>query len=179
MKPIYKLISLLLTTALFAACTKKAETVIKKSSSNTTIVPIASSEESITGIYQTQASLSNGGECGISVEITQTSNGYVYYLKTSSRKLKGKANFVTSESGEQYLVLEGIQWDDYEGDSSKEEESDSTSEFEPKELEIPVGIDASYVKDTLTIQNYGNSMNSYTKLSECGSKYIQLVKSQK
>ena len=73
------------------------------------------------------------------------------------------------------MVLEGIKWDEYEGDISNEEENDSVSDSKP-ELEIPIGIDASYVKDTLTIQNYGNSMNSYTKISKCGEKYIQLIK---
>ncbi|WP_244248529.1 hypothetical protein [Flavobacterium foetidum] len=71
-------------------------------------------------------------------------------------------------------MLEGIQWDEYEGDISNEEENDTISQT--KEIEIPVGIGASYVRDTLTIQNYGNSMNSYMKISECGLKYIQLIK---
>jgi hypothetical protein len=43
-------------------------------------------------------------------------------------------------------------------------------------METPVDIGATYVKDTLTIQNYGNAMNSYTKIEECGRKYIQLIK---
>ena len=59
-----------------------------------------------------------------------------------------------------------------------EEDNDSItqSETDSKQLEIPVGIGANYATDTLTIQNYGNAMNSYTKISECGRKYIQLIK---
>ncbi|MFC4480257.1 hypothetical protein [Flavobacterium chungangensis] len=93
--------------------------------------------------------------------------------------MKGIANFTAEDSGDQYLILEGIKWDEYEGDISNDEETDSISDSkkQKKKLEIPVGIDASYVKDTLTIENYGNAMNSYTKLSECGEKYIQLIKS--
>lgn len=60
---------------------------------------------------------------------------------------------------------------------SDEEETDSITFSKPKpDVKVPIEIDASYVKDTLTIQNYGNSMNSYTKISECGEKYIQLIK---
>ncbi|MDA6068145.1 hypothetical protein NJT12_00810 [Flavobacterium sp. AC] len=100
------------------------------------------------------------------------------FLKTKLKKLKGIATFTKNESGEKYIVLEGIKWDDYEGDISREDENDSIADSKTAsaEPEIPVGIDASYVKDTLTIQNYGNSMNSYTKISECDRKYIQLIK---
>lgn len=114
--------------------------------------------------------------CTISLIISKIKTDYNYILKTSIRTLKGKANYTQNSSGEKYLVLEGIQWDEYEGDISNEEENDSIPR---KELEIPVGIDALYVKDTLTIQNYGNAMNSYTKISECGEKYIQLIKKRK
>ncbi|PBJ12882.1 hypothetical protein [Flavobacterium sp. ACN6] len=112
-------------------------------------------------------------ECNLSLIISKIKNDYQYVFKTSVRTLKGKASYSKNSSGEKYIVLEGIPWDEYEGDISNEEENDS---IPAKELEIPVGIDAVYVKDTLTIQNYGNAMNSYTKISECGLKYILLVK---
>jgi hypothetical protein len=112
-------------------------------------------------------------ECNISLIISKIKNEYQYVFKTNFRTLKGKATYSHSSSGENYLTLEGIQWDEYEGDISNENENDS---IPAKELEIPIGIDALYVKDTLTIQNYGNAMNSYTKISECGLKYIQLIK---
>lgn len=167
-----KITIVLFSTILISACNdKKAESVTQKSNSDTIVkLEIAKIDESIKGVYK-----ANG--CDISVEITETKDGYHYFLKTNVRKVKGKATFSTNESGEKYLVLEGIKWDEYEGDISNEEENDSVADSKPKpELEIPVGIDASYVKDTLTIQNYGNSMNSYTKISECGEKYIQLIK---
>lgn len=157
---------------LISACSnKKAETAAEKNIPKTEIsVATNKKEESIEGIYQSE-------ECDISLEITMTKDGYKYFLKTNIRKVDDKATFSKNESGEKYLVLEGIKWDEYEGDISNEEESDSLADSKTKpELEIPVGIGASYVKDTLTIQNYGNSMNSYTKISECGEKYIQLIK---
>lgn len=132
----------------------------------------------IEGTYETKT---EENDCQLSLQITKTKSGYSYFLKTKTRQIKGTATFKIQKYGEKYLILEGIKWDEYEGDISHEEENDSISDSETssKELEIPVGIEASYVKDTLTIQNYGNSMNSYTKLSECGRKYILLIKSQK
>lgn len=172
MKISFKIIVPILSALITLSCNdKKAENGTDKNVPQTDIsLPINKDEESIEGIYKT-------AECDISLEITKIKNEYQYFLKTNIRMLKGKATFSKNESGEKYLVLEGIQWDEYEGDISNEEENDSVTDSKPKpELEIPVGIDASYVKDTLTIQNYGNSMNSYTKISECGLKYIQLIK---
>jgi hypothetical protein len=170
-----KLTYILFAFLLLSSCNKKVESSSEEIIHKDTItLQTNSNEESIEGIYKTYFDPNNSDECEISVEITKTKSGYRYFLKTKTRQLKGKANFTKSESGEKYLVLEDIKWDEYEGDISHED--DSISETEPKELETPVGIDASYVKDTLTIQNYGNAMNSYTKLSECGRKYIQLIK---
>ncbi len=168
-----KLIAVFIICLFITACfDKKKETIIQKEAViNEAIIPVQKNEESIEGIYASN-------ECDLSVKITKTKDGYMYFLKTSERKLNGKATFSKNESGEKYLVLEGIKWDEYEGDISNEEENDSISDSgkPAKGIEIPIGIDASYTKDTLTIQNYGNAMNSYTKISECGSKYIQLIK---
>ena len=129
-------------------------------------------KDSIEGIYTTQADASETGECKVSIEIIKTKDGYSYIFKTKSKNLKGIAE-LKEESGEKNLILKGIKWDYYEGDISNEEEGDSIAD---KEIEIPVDIGAIYVTDTLTIQNYGNAMNSYTKIEECGRKYIQLIR---
>lgn len=172
-----KLVPTIFMIVLIASCNKKNETPPEVNSVKDTIaLQVNHNQETIEGIYETKPEEGSSDECKITLEITKTKTGYSYFLKTKTRKLKGIANFTKENSGEQYLILEGIKWDEYEGDISEEDESDSISESKPKELEIPVGIDASYAKDTLTIQNYGNSMNSYTKLSECGRKYIQLIK---
>lgn len=167
------LTALVISFLLITACSDKPKTAIipQEQSKNTATLPAQKSTESFEGIYTSD-------ECDLSVQITKTKEGYAYFLQTNARKLKGKASVTQNESGEKYVTLEGIQWDDYEGDISNEEETDSVSNPEKtaKDIEIPVGIDASYAKDTLTIQNYGNSMNSYTKISECGAKYIRLIK---
>jgi hypothetical protein len=178
MNSISKLTSIILILLIISACNdKKPEPLVEKNNSDSIAIQKSINKESIEGVYETQSDPNYTEKCAISVEIIKAKDGYEYTFKTKLRNLKGKATFTSNESGEKYLVLEGIKWDEYEGDISNEEESDSIADSKPKAaLEIPVGIDASYVKDTLTIQNYGNSMNSYTKISECGRKYIQLIK---
>ena len=172
MKPAFTNLYIFFSALLISACSnKKTETATDKNIPGAEVsLQTNKNEDSIEGIYKT-------AECDISVEITKTKEGYEYFLKTNACKVKGKATFSKNESGEKYLVLEGIKWDEYEGDISDQKETDSVSDSKPEpELEIPVGISAGYAKDTLKIQNYGNSMNSYTKISECGLKYIQLIK---
>lgn len=172
----YKITIIALSLLVFSACNDKSKSVTDENNSKEALIDLTNkSDESIEGLYKTQQDPNSTDECEISLEIAKIKRDYVYFLKTKLRKVKGKATFSTNESGEKYIVLEGIKWDDYEGDISNEDETDSISDSK-EALEIPVGIDASYVKDTITIQNYGNSMNSYTKISECGSKYIQLIK---
>lgn len=178
MNYIAKLTVILVAISLISSC-KKSETVDPKNNSETrTLNKTSADSESIEGLYETQAEPDNSNECVMSIEIIKEKKGYSYFLKTKLRQLKGIANMTTNESGEKILVLEGIEWDEYEGDISREEDNDSIadSESNSQQPDIPVGIGANYTKDTLTIQNYGNAMNSYTKLSECGRKYIQLIK---
>lgn len=178
-KYFYKITIITFCLLLLSACNDKSKIVAKESNPKEVAIDSThKNNESIEGLYKTQPDPNSTDECEMSVEISKVKNDYVYSLKTKLRKLKGKATLATNESGGKIIVLEGIQWDEYEGDISNEEETDSVSDSktEHKELEIPVGIDASYVKDTLTIQNYGNAMNSYTKISECDRKYIQLIK---
>jgi hypothetical protein len=173
MNPRNNLTVLVISFLVITACSDKPKTAIipQEQPKNTAALPAQKSTESFEGIYTSE-------DCDLSVQITKTKEGYTYFLQTSTRKLKGKASITQNEAGEKYVTLERIQWEHYEGDISNEEETDSVSnpEKNAKDIEIPVGIDASYVKDTMTIQNYGNSMNSYTKISECGAKYIRLVR---
>lgn len=177
MKFISKITTAFLLLSFLSACENKPKPIVEKDTPDSNIsLETKANKESVEGLYETRTEPGASNDCKISVEITKTKNGYTYFLNTKLRKLKGKATFITNESGEKVIVLEDIPWDEFEGDISNEGETDSIESTESKEVEIPVGIGANYVKDTLTIQNYGNSMNSYTKLSECGRKYIQLIK---
>lgn len=174
---ICKITSAFILVLFLSACENKSKPVVEKDMPNISL-ETKTNKESIEGLYETQPEPDNTDECKISVEIIKAKSGYTYLLKTKLRQLKGIASFSTSQSGEKTIVLEGIEWDEYEGNISREEDNDSITESETdsKQLEIPVGIGANYATDTLTIQNYGNAMNSYTKISECGRKYIQLIK---
>ncbi|KFF07564.1 hypothetical protein [Flavobacterium reichenbachii] len=165
---LYKLTTAFTAILLITACSNKPkeQRIKKEETKNTAGLSQVKDEESIEGLYSSK-------ECDITLEIRKEKNGFTYFLKTTARKVNGKAVFTKESSGERNLLLDGIQWDEYEGDISNQEDSDSIAS---KEIEIPTGISAGYVKDTLTIQNYGNAMNYYTKLSECGLKYIQLIK---
>lgn len=158
---------LILCICFLTACQQKTEKAFNTDNEKEeNIILETIQKDEIEGTYKADG-------CDLSVIISKIKNDYQYILKTNSRTLKGKATYSENSSGEKSIVLEGIQWDEYEGDITNEEENDS---IQKKEVEIPVGIGALYVKDTLTIQNYGNAMNSYTKISECGLKFIQLVK---
>lgn len=168
-----KKITILIIILSFYACdsNKKKEPEISKENSQTLIEDSNKNEDSIEGIYTAVMDSNNADDCKLTIELLKTKENYIFTLKTNLRNIKGKANFITNESGEKYVVLEDIPWDEYEGDISNEEDT-----VKSKEIEIPKGIDFLYNKDTLTIQNYGNAMNYYTKLGECGAKFIQLVK---
>ena len=165
-----KFLLLLVSFLSVNACNQKTEKVTVTKNNEAEAVSENRLEDEISGTYTAEG-------CDISIIISKIKNDYQYILKTNTRNLKGKATYSKDDSGEKYITLEGIPWDEYEGDISNEEENDSVSDSKRgKELEIPVGIGALYVKDPLTIQNYGNAMNYYTKISECGLKYIQLIK---
>ena len=166
-------LTILILILSFYACdsNKKKEPEISIKKSQSLIENSNKDEDPVAGIYSAIMDSNNADDCKLIIELVKTKGNYIFSLKTNSRSIKGKAKLVTNESGEKYVVLEDIPWDEYEGDISNEEDTMRT-----KEIETPKGIDFLYDKDTLTIQNYGNTMNYYTKLGECGAKFIQLVK---
>ena len=95
-----------------------------------------------------------------------------YNLVTSKRNLEGKIYFTNDGS---FLVLEGITWDEYGGDINKELDNEESSEAENGK-DIPKGIPFLIFKDRLKLQNFGNSINYYIPLGECGTKNVQLMK---
>lgn len=166
-----------IVSSIVAACNNKIpESGIEKTEPEKPVTSISNNQDLVEGIYTTQTDGVESGECKMSIEIIKTKNGYNYIFKTRSKNLKGIALFNTEGSEGKSLVLKGIKWDYYEGGEMNEDENDSVSKSNTKEPEIPVDISADYVQDTLTIQNYGNSMDSYTKIEDCGRKYIQLIK---
>ncbi|KZS38916.1 hypothetical protein AWE51_15150 [Aquimarina aggregata] len=87
--------------------------------------------------------------CGLSITI----EGVKYKFKTIDREQTGTIEII-KEKKEVFLKFNGLFGDD------------------PKEIII-----AKYREDnSFIIQNYGNSMNPYTRFSECESKFLLIEK---
>lgn len=163
----------------FFACQEKK---IENSKKNTEVEKLAEEVEitevpDIEGTYIYESN-SDINEKAV-LTISENNQGFIYNLKTSARNVSGKIS-ITDEDGSTYLTLEGIKWDEYLGDVSKEMDSgseteDTIQENEP-EIKIPVGIGALLDVNEIVIQNGGNSMNYYVKLGEIDEKYIHFVK---
>ncbi|WP_316802817.1 hypothetical protein [Pedobacter nototheniae] len=103
----------------------------------------------ITGNYSVTES---DNDCKLSIKISYVKGEYVYLLKTTKREKKGKVYFSRMEDGN-YITFSGLPGDENQGD-----------------------LEGAFNDGEIAIQNYGNSMNEYTRLSECGDKYIHLIK---
>ena len=163
-----KKIIIIIAIVFFSAC--KRQSAIPIEETKYSIKPVTNTKDSIEGVYNALIDSNNTDDCTLAIELVKTKNGYHFSLKTNARNIQGKAKFVSNGPDEKYIVLEDIPWDEYEGDISNEDDTIT------RNVDIPKGIDFLYKNDTLTLQNYGNAMNYYTKLGECGAKYIQLVK---
>lgn len=107
--------------------------------------------------------------CNLTIRISKNNNDYSYELKTTKRSKRGKLLIERSFAGEEmYVGFENLAWGSWEGDVNKN--------VPGKKLEPPSTITGLYEPGKISIQNYGNAMNSYTKLSECSGKYLILQK---
>ncbi len=166
----HKTITLFIVIFLVISCdNKKTSSVIRHQDEPKVL-------DTISGFYKTEIDANDSETCELSVDIFKSQKGYNYHLKTDKRDVKGKVRFVKDSPNELFIVFEGIKWDEYSGDLYNETDSDERKNVEKYHIESPIGISAFVEKDRLTIQNYGNSMNNYTKISECGRKYIFLIK---
>jgi hypothetical protein len=122
----------------------------------------------IEGVYTFSDTLS---KCYLTLEIAKEIELYTYNLKTTTRSLSGEISLEENEDNDAYfLILNGIEWSEYYG------ALDENSEPIDQDIELPVGLEGTIVENEITIQNYGNSMNSYLQLVECDVKYIHLKK---
>lgn len=106
--------------------------------------------ESATGHYESSVPLT----CNLVIELTQNNGTGEYSVTTKSRSATGR--FVLDG---QYLTFSGL----VAADPGNNQE---------------MVVSALHSNDSLTIQNYGNSMNPYNLFPECGPKYITLDKTQ-
>nr|WP_199158464.1 hypothetical protein [Pedobacter sp. ASV2] len=128
--------------------TTQKEFLVKLQVSKTKYRPLP---KVITGNYSTNES-EGDNDCKINIKITFAKGEYLYLLKTKSREKSGKVYFSREKDGN-YITFFGLPGDENQGD-----------------------LQGSLTDGEIAIQNYGNSMNEYTRLSECGDKYIHLIK---
>jgi len=111
-----------------------------------------------------------GDDCNTILHIKKTDDGYSFILLNGS-EFKGKVSIL--DGG---IRLEGVPWVSYLGALD-----DDGNPIE-KDLGPMYGIEATVMEEdgnlVLTIQNSGNSMNSYQILN-CGDKMIALEKEKK
>lgn len=109
--------------------------------------------------------------CSFKLSISKQENSYFYNILTAERALKGKVSFVRNiDAREVYIKFNGIKWAEYNGAAKDEGEAEKFA------IKIPIGIEGVLNENEITIQNYGNSMNNYTKFDDCEDKYIVLRK---
>ncbi len=77
----------------------------------------------------------------------------MYSVKTNKRTQSGTIDIIKSNSLDTYILFKNLFGDD------------------PK-----TEIEGKYEDGTITIQNYGNTLNPYTRISECGDKFLLLKK---
>jgi uncharacterized protein (DUF2225 family) len=105
----------------------------------------------IAGTYSTVNEEDDIGKCDIKVVISKQKDGYYYDLRTDKRHKKGKVKLTKSDA--QYISFMDLPAGENNGD-----------------------LHGLLTENEILIQNTGNSMNEYTRLSECDRKYIRLVK---
>jgi hypothetical protein len=161
---------IVIVSALMLSCECRTP-VLTSSSMNETMGP-----DTIAGYYKTVIEEDQSGACELSVEIYKTQAGYGYRFKSDVRDTIGEVSLIRDDRDEVYLVFEGLPWDSYEGDITDEMGDTSEGVIGTDSMEVPVGVDAFCLDDTLVIQNYGNATNSYNKIGECDRKYIYLIR---
>jgi hypothetical protein len=111
----------------------------------------------IAGMYK-----SVGDEtCKITLLIAKDGNDYVFFFNVNGKEYQGKVAVYDDE-----IVLEGIPWVSNHGDVQGKGVPDGSGE-------PTFGIEFVRNDGNLVVQNYGNAMNYYEKLS-CGGQYITL-----
>lgn len=105
-------------------------------------------DEDYTGIYK----LVDAKVCNIVITINKYNNNYTYAINGTGIKSSGKLSVVKDES-ETFLVFAGTK---RSGDKAD--------------------VEGSYSNKTITVQNYGNSMNQYICFKSCEVKFLEFVK---
>lgn len=88
--------------------------------------------------------------CALSIIITKQVNGYTFTTGAARGQVQ-----VEQQGSQTYFTFIGLKGVEPQGD-----------------------IEAVWQDSMLIIQNYGNTMNEYTRFEQCDAKYLELVKQQ-
>ena len=120
----------------------------------------------IEGLYIFEDELAN---CKITLILFSENGILKYKMKTNTKEYSDIAEISKEENGN-FITFKNIEWSEYLG------ALDSEGEPIHKNLEVPTDIEGGFDENGIMIQNAGNSMNYYSKIGDCGVKYIDLVK---
>ncbi len=114
--------------------------------------------------------------CKMELNIYPDKKQFAYRLKTNTRQLHGDVVITPNEKQDgYYITLKGIEWSEYEGAATPEEDEIK----EQDDMALPQEVQGVLYENEITIQNTGNAMNYYVKFGDCDLKYIHLVKTGK
>ncbi|MCA8832690.1 hypothetical protein [Hymenobacter pini] len=113
--------------------------------------PTASASTTPQPVYAGTYTVRDSTDCSLSITITRQGPGYAFSC-SNGRTVQGTVE-ISEEADGTYFTFVGLKGDDPEED-----------------------IPALWQDSVLLIQNYGNSMNEYTRFSNCEAKYLELYR---
>ncbi|MDF7809966.1 hypothetical protein [Hymenobacter sp. YC55] len=152
MRPISCFVALTCLSATLTACEQKAAT----STTPTTIAPAVATDTALpqassllpTPTYAGTYTVQDTAVCALSITITKQANAYRFVMGETRGPVR-----VDRQGSETYLTFLGLKGAD------------------PQD-----NVEAVWQDSLLLIQNYGNSMNEYTRFEQCDAKYLELVR---
>lgn len=117
----------------------------------------------ICGRYKTSKELTDS--CQLKLSIRKKGTGYRYRLRTFKQTYRGSAFCAASDPDGFYFHLEKLPWCYNNGAPN-----DTLPPPDRTDLRLYC------TGDTLVFQNYGNVMNDFMILCECGPKFVELIR---
>ena len=133
--------------------------------------------------FSCKSNLSNNEDKGVQSQTHQSTDSLNYISKQEYKNVDGTYKLEGNNDCNLIITLKN---NNYVLKSTKRTNSGEFEVLEEKDVLISFknlyGDDpreqfyAKYENESLFIQNYGNSMNQFTRISECSSKYLILKK---
>lgn len=145
-------VALTCLSATLAACEQKAAS----STTPTTLAPAVTTDTALpqaplplsAPTYAGTYTVQDTAVCALSITITKQANTYQFVMGETHGQVQ-----VDRQGSETYLTFLGLKGAD------------------PQD-----NVEAVWQDSLIVIQNYGNSMNEYTRFEQCDAKYLELVR---